>query len=182
MSSIAFLPWVSISNEFVINGVKFKPIKITECDLPVEVLQKIIGMTKPYSLSPIYESSIKEFTIVYYEELGVLHELDEEKRNNLFMIMELVKLTALGQREYFTHGPYFNANNFQLIIQGFVGTDFGVAITCSRRDGSVTAYTPAGQFKQFAPNNINKLINFNIDQEFIRSLYRAYIDDSEKWE
>lgn len=183
MGTVAFLPWVNLADEVVIGGFRFKPININTCELPFGEFEKIKGIIKPYSLSPIYESNIKEFTLVYFEELGVLHDLDEEQRNNLFYIVELLKFTSLSTREYFTYNSqYFNANNFQLIIQKFTGDNFDVALDSRRRDGSTLIYTPGDQFKQFAPNNVNKLTRFKVDIELLKSLYSGYSNGAEKWE
>lgn len=171
-----------LAEEVTIGGFKFKPININSCELPFEELEKIKGVIRPYSLSPIYESNIMEFTLVYFEELGVLHDLDEEQRNNLFYIVELLKFTALSTREYFTHNPqYFNTNNFQLIIQKFPGNNFDVVIDCRRRDASTSVFTPGNQFKQFAPSNVSRLTRFNFDVELLKSLYSGYSNDVDSW-
>jgi len=180
---LAFLPWVSIAEEVTLNGITLRPVDINDSDFDEETLNQVQAITEPYSLSPIYDSRIRQFTLIFFENGGILDDIDEEGREFLFLVSELLKISAISKREYFTHHPpYFNTNNFQLIIQRFSGDNFDVAIENRRRDGSRTTYTPEGQYRHYAPVGVERLVDFNFDIELFSSLLSYYSDDLDGWE
>ena len=169
MSTLAFFPWLQISEVVSMEGFELIPYQ--------RGVEPAGEGTKEQStldqlLNPYYSggSPVEVATILRIGGQELTRDLSEEERTSLFTFSELLSAAGLAAREFFSFGNYQNRNNFRLVIQGFSGEKGGANITTRRRNGSANQNWNGNSYRVQKPEHISLHGHNPIDFSLLRSL------------
>lgn len=182
MSMLTFFPWLTIGQDTTV-GV-FELLRYERSERPFhqgtpdqEVADKILSQYFSHT-----ERRLSSATIVKLQARKFLDELSEEERSAVFAFSELVALSGLACREFFSVvGQYCNRDNFRLVIQAFRDPQAGVLITTRRRDGHSDQYWTSTAFRVDKPEHVSLgPIPINLDVSLLSALLTA--QERDDWE
>lgn len=178
MSMLAFLPWLSLKKSIVVGEFELIPyLRDLQPAGQGTQLQGILDrVLAPYRSGA---QPISSATLIRIDNNEFICDFTEEERAALFIICELLAISGLAVREYFTYGGYQNRDNFRLVIQAFATAGEGAAITSRRRDGSNMNYWDESSYKVQKPEHIPLETN-RIDHLLLDALVQAR--NSKHWE
>ncbi len=183
---LAFFPWLTLSQHAcsILHGFELLPY--VRSQLPADKdpgLQRTLDrILEPYTDRTGHV--VKSATILRLASCGIVDDLSEEQRGELFDLAELLAFAALSWRVFFTHGPYVNREDFALIIQSLSDAESGVAYVVRRRDGHVKGYLTRDAYRVQMPLHVNDDPPVVLDCQLLNALLRFRADDNwpQYWE
>ena len=170
MPMLAFFPWLKLNkDDEIIDLEKVKLVRFHRGKLPGKekgqiqtICDKIFepyiaNIIKPNEDSPIELKSIDDSTILLLKDKDIFQDFDEDEKNYLFSIVEMISFSSISKREYFVGhlGFYCNRDDFTFIILEFRDVSAGVQVTTRRRDGRTTNYISNDVYKVLMPRHVN---------------------------
>ena len=176
MSTLVFSPWLGLTDAIKAGDFSLIPFERgVKPGGPNTDLQKILdNITDPYIIG---NKSILHATIVQFDQNEIITDLAEELATSVFAFSELVAISGLSTRNYFSRSSmsgYWNRENFRIIVQNFTSKSHGVAVTTRRRDGSQTTYYSGKTYRFQKPEHVegNSIKKVILDTTLLNSLLR----------
>lgn len=175
MPMLAFFPWCTIAQDIAVG--LFELLRYERTEKPFgqrtsdqEAVDKILGHYFPHTARPLTSA-----TIVKLKGRGPFDVLSDEERSAVFALAELVSLSGLARREFFSAiGQYCNRDNFRVVIQAFRDPNSGALITTRRRDGHSDQYLTNTAFRVDKPEHVQLgPIPIDIDVSLLNALLTA---------
>ena len=149
MPQLAFFPWLELKDDIDIGNYslqRFKPGSLPEVDEGLRAtFDSVLAPYRDTSDNPV-ESAV----ILNRNGRGLIDDLSEEDRDDLFRFAELFAFTALAAREFFI-SPYFNRGHLRLIIQAFSDPRGGAVVETRRKDGTTREIVPGSIYRVQMP-------------------------------
>lgn len=174
MSMLVFLPWAETHEQLAVGAYTLVPYKRGE--KPGGEQQPEIDLI----LSPYLASGrpVSAALLIRVGNHGLLDDLSDDERSELFSFGELLAFAGLACREHFGHFDYVNRDTFSMIIQSFTASSGGVAVQARRRDGSTLNYIKRDQYKVPKPEHVTHNGPVKIAADLLESLLKARDMDS----
>lgn len=174
MSMLAFMPWYAIDTQVTIAGYVFRRFVRGEQPFGTGTPQQstVDKILEPYLTH--LQKPITEATLVEYLGKSTFDDLDEDKRDELFVLSEIITFTGLSQRQFFGAHRSVCQENFSLIIQGFKpGDESSSAIHTRRRDGRDINFMTDDVFRVHCPFHVAINTSIQLDERVTEGLMKA---------
>jgi hypothetical protein len=176
MGMLAFFPWLDLDEEVRLQ--EFSLIRFERGGRPGGGIQPTLdAVLELYVVGD--DRPIPKATLLQLPGGGITDDLDDDVRNDLFALGELIALAGLAKRQYFAPFHYANRDNFTLIIQAFSDPTGGVAVRNRRRDGSTHAYKSRGGARVRRPDHVAAAGGVQIDVPLLEALLK--LRSSDRW-
>ena len=179
MSMLIFFPWLKMQKPVSIGDFELVPYQ--RKSMPAgsgTPLQNILdAITESYISHS--ERPIHQATLVQVGQEDIIRDLNDQERDAVFILSEILAICGLSCREFFCHFKYWNRDNFRIIVQSFVIPYEGPAIVTRRRDGSNTSFQPKENFRVQKPQHVPLYSQVQIDESLLKALFQAM--ESEIW-
>ncbi len=182
MPMLAFFPWFTIAQDTAVG--LFELLRYERSEKPFgqgrdeqEAVDNILSHYFPHTARPLTSA-----TIVKLNGRGTFDVLRDEERSAMFALAELVSLSGLARREFFSQvGQYCNRDNFRVVIQAFRDPNAGPLITTRRRDGRSDQYLTNTAFRVDKPEHVPlSPIPISLDVPLLSALLAA--QERDDWE
>lgn len=148
MSMLAFFPWIDLENEIAIGDYRLVPyIRGRLPAAPDSELQATLdGILEPYKAG---NYPIRKATLLQIGDGELTRELDDDQCADAFQFAEIVAISGLAARKYFTRGLewYWNRDQFYFVIRAFTEAGKGTLIVIRRRDGNTNMLVTAEAYR-----------------------------------
>jgi hypothetical protein len=171
MGMMTFFPWFTIDGPVTFERYRMFPHKVGE-ESPFGIPAEIDRIAAPYRMNHV--RSVREICVLQIDGKAFDADLNEDERSEVFDLAEILALTALADREYFSHCDYTNRDAYAAIIQGFKAGEKGFAIDARRRDGSTTGYWNDDLFMVLCPPHVSPNKKQKFDASLVNGLLGAY--------
>lgn len=133
--TLALMPWLRLSQPYVIRGAHFVPYKKDQ--IPARVQSYFTDIDRILlSYRDIQGDAITECVLIYLDSLDPCKDLSDDEGVHINKTSQLLTFCALSKNEYFCQlGCYANSTSFQIYFQRFIPGSDGISITTRRRDG-----------------------------------------------
>ena len=118
MGTLAFFPWLP-GQDLVENSafalLPFEPNK-SPCkpgSVEQDHIDRVLGAYHTSAVAPL-----KTGTVLKLPNHGITDDLDDEDVAEIFVLSEVIAVSALAIREFFQNN-YFNRDNYKLVVQNF---------------------------------------------------------------
>jgi len=174
---LAFFPWLTIEEELTVGGFTLVPYIKGESPggSGKDTHEVIDGILSPYLQQK--DQPVDSATLLLMDNKALLADLEEDERSDAFLFSELLSLTGLSGRKYFSWGGYCNRDNFRLIIQSGLG---GAFISARRRDGAARQLWPESDYRVLKPEHVSLNSPIKMDRSFLGALVNA--TNKPRWE
>ena len=174
MSMLAFMPWYAIDAQVAVGGYVFRPFVRGVQPFGTGTPQQLTvdNVLEPYITQ--LQKPITEATLVEYPGKSIFDDLNEDERDELFVLSEIITFTGLSQRQFFGVHRSVCQENFSLIIQGFKpGDERSAAIHSRRKDGRDINFMTDDVFRVHCPFHITINSSMQLDTRAIEALMNA---------
>ena len=169
MPQLAFFPWLELEDDIDIGGYslkRFKPGSLPRVD-------EGLRATLDFVLAPYRDTSdnpVESAVILNRNGRGLIDDLSEEDRDDLFRFAELFAFAALAAREFFI-SAYFNRDHLRLIVQAFSDPRGGAVVETRRKDGVTRDLVPGAIYRVQMPWHVtNPGLPIKPDWALLRAL------------
>lgn len=170
MSQLAFLPWIQLDHDVDLGS--YQLLRYRREQLPAENREEqavIDQVLEPFHGSGIHP--IRRATIVTTSTRGLIEDLADEAREDLFYFGDLLAFSGLAGRRYFQH-RYWNRDHFRLVLQSFVDPQAGIVLLSRRRDGSTTTLVARSAYRVSCPDHVYPTA-VSLDEPLLLSLLES---------
>ncbi len=153
MPQLAFFPWIDLECDIEVGGYSLKRFAPgTRPGSDVERQSTLDLVLAPYR--DLRDEPVQTAVILAARGRGLTDDLSAEDRADLFLFAELFAFAALAAREFFTW-DYINRDELRLVIQAFKDPRGGAVVETRRRDGSVTSWIAAEDYRVQVPTHVS---------------------------
>ena len=167
---LAFFPWLELDEDVSLpvgSLVRFdrgrRPGGQLQATLDALLAPFVVGADRP----------ISKATLIQLPEHGLIDDLTEGERDEVFAVGELVAFAGLAAREYFAPFHYANRDTFTLVIQAFTEPGVGVGVRSRRRDGSSSTYVSPGAYRVRQPQHLAGTGGVRLDVPLLEALLKV---------
>lgn len=181
MAAIAFMPWCRIDGNYDLADlsiVRFERGRRVEGidDALQQDVQKILGTYKDIKGMPVDEAAL-----LVLRNKQILDDLNDEERDLLYELVEVIRFGGLANREYFHPiSHYCNSDCFACYVQRFTATDFTTP-SSRRREGSTQSVWPIAEISITVPPHCSPIRKVVVDANLITSLFGHRRDHPDEW-
>jgi hypothetical protein len=178
---VAFFPWFDVGESFALGSFDLIAWERAaqpagpRAHRPNGALQQTLDAVLAPFHTP-YREPVPRATLLTLNGDDITDDLNDDEREQVFTLAELVAFSGLARREFFSPfglGPYCNFDNFRLVIQGFAVEPHGTAIGTRRRDGGILAAITADAYREYAPVHVTTNERIRLDVDLLRGLLAA---------
>lgn len=168
--TVAFFPWVCL------DAMKIGPFSLVPWDRAASNCWQMKQTLQPYvdaALRPVERATQVVLS-------NGQQDWTEELIGQLFEIRELVSFTALARRRFFdAMAPYCNDASFRCVVQrGRSQVDYGVTISCRRRDETQLVVRQSAVYRVPAPDQVTPNQSLFVDRGLLEALLASTGADS----
>jgi hypothetical protein len=169
MAALAFFPWLDCGQAVSVGPIRLIPYargKLPGAQSSMSQAEAD-AVLKAYADPP--RKRVRSAALLEVDDWTLGQDVDDQMLSRLFRAKEALTFSALADRRLFSFGGYWNADNFQLIVQNYSPSNLGgFAYTTRRRDGGASNYWSSDEFAFVCPPHVyRERIDFN---EHIASL------------
>lgn len=167
MPALMFFPWLTTLSASIDAG-EFELVpyhRSTEHPQRVEDL-----LLSHYRRRPNHP--IGQATLMRPAGSSTIGERDEDVVRAAYSTAQFITLAGLSRRRFFDQLGYWNADNFQLVVQRFDNPSGGVTIQTRRRDGHGLNLTSDALYSVVMPEHVHAT-RVEVDQPLLRALCAA---------
>jgi hypothetical protein len=178
MSMLSFMPWFNFGEQLDLPGFSLLPFR-------PDLLPFGKDNKEQKTIEAIFDfyhtltGPVPFGTIIRLGDHGVLDELAEQEREEIFRIAGMVGFSGLAARRFFCWGEesYCNADLFTCYVQAFSDPFPGAAIYSRRRDGQKISSGHRSVYKVHCPFHIPRSYSRGLDQSLLKALNASRSDD-----
>lgn len=178
---VAFYPWLNLKEKKEFDGFELIPFRLEDASL--QLSKESEDQDARGVISNYYDQvgkPIRNFVILRQSGTQSNQPLESAIIDKLFVFNEIVAFAGLSGRRFFSYS-YWNRDNFQLVIQKFVGDDYTPSVVTRRRDGSLTQGFSKGMFRATCPLHVTSTDTVDIDENLVNLLIAIWNDDIPEW-
>jgi hypothetical protein len=181
MAAITFMPWYRIDRNYDLldlSLIRFnRATRVEGVDGAVQDdVHKVLGTYKDIKGEPVDKAAL-----LVLKDKNILADLNDDDRDLLYELIEVVRFGGLANREYFDPiARYCNSDCFPCYVQRFATADF-TSLTSRRREGSTQSSWPIAAITISMPLHCSPIRKVVLDEHFIESLFRHRRDQPEEW-
>lgn len=173
-SCVAFLPWLALQSPVTVYDVRLIPYRrgLAPGDTTTATQADVDGVLAAYAIRK--DHPVERAALVEVGDWHTGQDADDETRERLFRVRELLTFTGLAGREFFRGRGYCSFDNFALYLQRFVpGDTQHFTFNTRRRDGGASITWGATDFAFLKPLHVDENARPNIDERFLFALLQA---------